>query len=154
MQTWLAFLMIFVSSAFAEERNSLEGYQLVWSDEFKTDGPPNPQNWTFEHGFCRNHEAQWYQPENAFCQDGKLIIEGRRERKPNPAYQPGGTDWKNREFTEYTSASLLTKGRHSWLYGRFEVRAKISAKAGLWPAETRGLQWTAQSRPYCVPQLL
>ena len=44
-------------------------------------------------------------------------------------------NWRtNREYAEYTSASLTTKGLLSWLYGRFEMRAKIETKEGLWPA--------------------
>jgi hypothetical protein len=42
-----------------------DGYTLVWSDEFDSDVAPNPQNWTFENGFVRNQELQWYQPQNA-----------------------------------------------------------------------------------------
>lgn len=112
-----------------------DGYELVWADEFDIEGPPNPENWIFEQGFVRNKEMQWYQPQNAFVQDGKLIIEGRRERKKNPNYQPGSDDWrKKREFIQYTSACVKTKGLHSWQYGRFEIKAKIQAQAGLWPA--------------------
>lgn len=112
-----------------------EGYRLVWADEFETAGPPNPKNWTFEHGFVRNQELQWYQPDNAFCKDGRLIIEGRRERKPNPNYKDGSGSWKtNRQFIEYTSACVKTRGLHSWQYGRFEVKARIKTEAGLWPA--------------------
>ena len=111
------------------------GFALVWSDEFSVDGPPDPKNWTYERGFVRNEELQWYQPENARVTDGQLVIEARRERAPNPNYQPGSTDWKrNREFSGYTSASLITRGLHSWQYGRFEMRARIDTRAGLWPA--------------------
>ena len=60
------------------------GYKLVWSDEFDRDGPPDPANWTYERGFVRNQELQWYQPDNARVENGLLIIEARRERKPNP----------------------------------------------------------------------
>ena len=110
-------------------------YQLVWQDEFDVDGAPNPDNWAFEEGFARNREDQWYQPENAVCQDGFLIIEARKERKPNPNYQPDSDDWtKNRKFSEYTSSSLMTRGLHSWQYGRFEMRAKIDTSPGMWPA--------------------
>jgi beta-glucanase (GH16 family) len=35
---------------------------------------------------------------------------------------------------EYTSASLITKGRASWRYGRIEVRAKLPLGKGVWPA--------------------
>jgi beta-glucanase (GH16 family) len=112
-----------------------EGYNLVWADEFEKDGSPNSANWTYEMGFVRNEELQWYQTENAVCRDGKLAIEGRRERKPNPNYISGSEDWKrNREYAEYTSSSLLTRGLHSWMFGRFEMRAKIDTRPGLWPA--------------------
>jgi beta-glucanase (GH16 family) len=112
-----------------------EEYQLVWADEFEKNGPPDPKKWTFEKGFVRNRELQWYQPENAICKDGRLVIEARREQKPNPGFVKGSDNWKqNREVAEYTSACLMTKGLHSWQYGRFEIKARIQAKPGLWPA--------------------
>lgn len=111
------------------------GYNLVWADEFNVDGPPDPANWTFENGFVRNHEAQFYQPDNARVKDGLLIIEARRESVPNPQHQPGSTNWKNQAAkSTYTSASVLTLGLHQWQYGRFELRARIDVRAGLWPA--------------------
>lgn len=110
-------------------------WRLVWADEFDTDGPPNPANWTFERGFVRNHELQWYQPDNAFCQNGRLIIEGRRDQRPNSQHQPGSTDWRrSRPTIDYTAASLKTEGLHSWQYGRFEMRGRIDVSPGLWPA--------------------
>ena len=63
-------------------------WKLVWCDEFNTNGPPDPANWNYERGFVRNHELQWYQPENAFCTNGLLVIEARREHKPNPDFSP------------------------------------------------------------------
>jgi len=112
-----------------------EGYHLVWSDEFDMDGRPDPQNWRFEHGFMRNEETQWYQEDNAWCENGMLVIEGRKERKKNPHHDPQSDHWaKKRAFIEYTSASLNTSGNKSWLYGRFEIRAKIDVSDGLWPA--------------------
>jgi len=111
------------------------GYTLVWADEFNQDGQPDPRNWSHEHGFVRNHELQWYQPGNAFCDGGLPVIEGRREGRPNPNYQAGSTHWRHRRPTiDYTAASLLTRGKHSWRYGRFEMRARIPTTAGLWPA--------------------
>ena len=109
-------------------------YQMVWHDEFDTDGKPDPANWDFERGFVRNQELQLYQPENAVCKDGMLIIEARRERKPNPDYRAGGKGWKNREFIEYTSACMITKGKHEFTYGKFEMRGRIDIRAGSWPA--------------------
>ena len=112
------------------------GYELIWSDEFDRDGTPDPSKWTFENGFKRNAELQWYQPDNAFIKDGVLVIEARRERKPNPRFgdpdQPEAFRW--RRHINYTSASLQTKGLFQWQYGRLEVRARIKAEQGLWPA--------------------
>ncbi len=111
------------------------GYALVWHDEFSQPGPPDPKNWTFETGFVRNEEWQWYQAQNAWCEDGHLIIEARHEQVSNPKFNSASTDWKlNRRFAEYTSASLNTRGLHSWQYGRFEMRAKIDVHNGMWPA--------------------
>ncbi|MDZ4657401.1 MAG: glycoside hydrolase family 16 protein [Bythopirellula sp.] len=112
-----------------------DSYKLAWSDEFDQDGPPNADNWTYEHGFERNEELQWYQEENAVCRDGFLIIEARQERIKNPRYRTGARDWRrSREFAEYTSACLLTKGKHEWKYGRFVMRGRIDVRPGLWPA--------------------
>jgi len=110
-------------------------YKLVWSDEFDKPGRPHPNNWTFEQGFVRNEELQWYQPENALCKDGMLVIEARRERRPNPAYDPNSDSWRRRrQYVEYTSACLITKGLHRWTFGRFEMRGRIDTRPGLWPA--------------------
>jgi beta-glucanase (GH16 family) len=110
-------------------------WRLVWADEFNTDGAPDPKNWKFEQGFVRNNELQWYQPDNARCQGGLLVIEGRREHRPNPLYQANSTDWKTkRPYIDYTSSSLQTAGLHNWKYGRFEMRGRIETRQGLWPA--------------------
>ncbi|MFC1765282.1 family 16 glycosylhydrolase [Planctomycetota bacterium] len=110
-------------------------YRLVWADEFEEDGKPNPEKWASEDGFVRNQELQWYQPENAICEGGQLIIEGRKERKSNPNYRKGSASWKeNREQIEYTSSCLITKELSHWQYGRFEVKARVKTRQGLWPA--------------------
>lgn len=130
----VACLTFFAPSALPAEPDKAD-WKLVWADEFNTDGRPDPKNWTYEHGFVRNEELQWYQRDNAFCKDGLLVIESRRERIKNPHYRKGSKNWrKSRRFAEYTSSCLLTKDRHAWKYGRFEVRAKIITKQGLWPA--------------------
>ena len=111
------------------------GYKLVWADEFNRDGRPDPNNWIYERGFVRNEELQWYQPENARCENGLLIIEARRQRKPNPNYDANSNSWRrSRQHIEYTSACLKTRGLHAWAYGRFEMRGRIDTRAGLWPA--------------------
>ena len=113
----------------------IPGMKLVWADEFSNNGKPDPKNWTFEKGFVRNEELQWYQEPNAKCKKGVLVIEGKREQIPNPNYGKDSKGWKtNREFAEYSSASINTRGLHEWLYGRFEIRARIDTTMGSWPA--------------------
>lgn len=112
-----------------------ESYQLIWADEFEGEGAVDETKWTFERGFERNHEAQWYQKENAFLKDGCLIIEARREKVPNPFFEEGSRNWKKeRKEANYTSASLTTAGKFKWTFGRLEVRARFAALPGLWPA--------------------
>jgi beta-glucanase (GH16 family) len=120
-----------------------DDWKLVWHDEFDKDGPPDPANWNFEHGFVRNHELQWYQPENAVCASGTLVIEARREHRPNPGYIPGSDDWRrSRQWIDVTSACMTTRGLHEFLYGKFEMRARVDVRPGSWPAF-----WTLGSRP-------
>ncbi len=110
-------------------------YELVWSDEFDINGPPDPCNWIYEHGFVRNQELQWYQPNNAQCKNGMLVIEAKREQVKNNRFDPKSKNWRQRrKYARYTSASIKTRGLHSWLYGRFEARARIDTRDGSWPA--------------------
>ncbi len=114
---------------------SAQQWRLVWSDEFSRDGRPDEATWNYEHGFVRNHEAQWYQSENAFQQDGLLIIEARRDQRPNPTYDADSRHWGRRRPTiDYTSACLTTAGKREFLYGRLEVSARIPVSGGCWPA--------------------
>ncbi|MBC8126871.1 MAG: glycoside hydrolase family 16 protein [Gloeobacteraceae cyanobacterium ES-bin-144] len=116
IQLFLAFTIL--SSAAAD----LPGWKLVWSDEFEKPGLPDPAKWGYEVGFVRNKEKQFYtdsRHENARVEDGKLIIEARKEKLKG---------------AEFTSASVITKGHGEWTYGRIEVRAKLPAARGTWPA--------------------
>lgn len=109
--------------------NSLK---LVWADEFNTDGMVNTADWTYEKGFVRNQEIQYYtemRPENCKIEDGYLVITGRKETTSsgtpaNGSYSDG----------TITSASITTNKKHSWRYGRLEVRAKVPEGKGPWPA--------------------
>jgi beta-glucanase (GH16 family) len=111
-------------------------WKLVWNDEFTTDGRPDPAKWGYEQGFVRNNEKQFYtkdRPENARVEKGNLVIESRKE-----PFDKG----------EYTSASLITRGKAEWVCGRIEVRAKIPTGRGTWPAiwmlgANRALGWPA-----------
>ncbi len=100
----------------------LPGWKLVWGDEFNVPGQPDPAKWSYESGLLRNHELQCYtanRRENARVEDGKLIIEARKEALN------GGS---------FSSASLISRGHGAWTYGRIEVKAKIPAARGTWPA--------------------
>jgi beta-glucanase (GH16 family) len=95
---------------------------LSWADEFDTPGLPDPAKWDHEEGLIRNNEAQYYtrnRLENARVEEGRLVIEARKE-----AFGPAS----------YTSASLITRGRAEFRYGRIEVRAELPRGRGLWPA--------------------
>ena len=121
--------------------------KLVWSDEFNTDGLLDSKVWNYEEGFKRNHEAQWYQKANAYCKDGNLVIEARKEKKSrrNPGFRKNSSRWpENIEKIHYTSASVNTAEKKEFLYGRVEVRAKIPTAGGAWPAIWllgRGMDW-------------
>ncbi len=110
-------------------------YVIIWQDEFDTDGKVDSSKWSFEKGFVRNQELQWYQPENAKVKDGLLLISGKRDAVANPNFQSGHQDWKkSRKQAEYTSASINTRDKFHFQYGVVEVRAKIDTALGLWPA--------------------
>jgi beta-glucanase (GH16 family) len=97
-------------------------WKLVWEDNFETKGLPNPEIWSYEEGYVRNNEAQFYtkeRQENARVENGNLIIEARKD------------NWNGHEIT---SASIHTYGKKSILYGRVEVRAKLPTGRGTWPA--------------------
>lgn len=100
--------------------------KLVWNDEFEGVGLPDAQKWTYEHGFVRNREAQFYtrkREKNVYQKDGKLIIESFRED-----YEENG------QTAKYTSGSVTTEGKAGWTYGRIEVCAKLPKGRGTWPA--------------------
>jgi beta-glucanase (GH16 family) len=122
-------------SACAQNEDKTSEYKLVWADEFDIDGKPDAAAWSYENGFVRNEEFQWYQAENANVKNGILTIEGRKEQIENPNYLAGSNDWqKNRKYADYTSSCIKTVGKKEFLYGRFEVRAKIPTASGSWPA--------------------
>ena len=115
-----------------------DDWKLVWSDEFNHPGAPDAKKWNYEEGFVRNQELQFYtrdRRENARVENGHLVIEGRHEAFPNPAFREGARDWQHsRKQAEYTSACLITQKLEAWKYGRVVVRAKLPQGKGVWPA--------------------
>ena len=122
----LLFMLSLAAPALGEE------WTLTWSDEFSKDGRPDPAKWSFEEGFIRNHEAQYYTPKNARVENGRLIIEARKERLTDLAAGRKGSGGPTE--AKYTSASLTTERTRSMTYGKIEVRAKLPTGRGTWPA--------------------
>ena len=97
---------------------------LVWADEFN-DSEINEDKWNFEIGTGNwgwgNGEYQYYtsRTDNAFIEDGKLIINALNENY-------GGAS--------YTSARMTTKNKGDFLYGKIKARIKVPNAGGTWPA--------------------
>ncbi|MCE5186249.1 MAG: glycoside hydrolase family 16 protein [Planctomycetaceae bacterium] len=110
------------------------GWQLVWSDEFdsgQTPQEPNSANWGYEKGYVRNREWQYYTDrlENAFCRDGLLHIQAMKSPAGTfPAGRGPGQDGS------ISSASLSSRNRLAFRFGRLEMRARIDTRLGSWPA--------------------
>lgn len=121
-------------SALVPANNAPDGYELVWWDEFETDGLVDPARWNHDtfwnlSGWF-NEEQQYYsrdRAKNARVENGHLIIEAHREQTTRKMFRDSSGQ-------EYTSARLESRDRGFWLHGYFEIRAKMPCGAGLWPA--------------------
>ena len=108
----------------------LEGteYVLVWSDEFSVDGAVCSDKWFHQTQFPQgnswfNGEVQHYTDrlENSYVEDGMLKIVAKKEQ------------FTDQDVTlNYTSARLNSK--YAFTGGRVDVRAKLPAGNGTWPA--------------------
>jgi len=101
---------------------------LVWSDEFNTNGAVDPAKWHHQTqlpagGGWFNGEVQHYTDElaNSFVNNGALHIVAIRQ----PYTSQGFTK-------QFTSARLNSK--FAFTYGRVDVRAKLPIQQGTWPA--------------------
>ncbi len=101
-------------------------WSLVWNDEFDGDRLDGGK-WSYQLGdgcdigLCGwgNNELQTYTTANATVSNGLLVITAKEE-------SAAGRD--------YTSARIRTLDNGDWKYGRFEIRARLPAGQGLWPA--------------------
>ncbi len=107
-------------------------WKLIWSDEFDREGSVDPDKWTVEVWPARkvNDEDQAYtgRSKNVRVENGLLVLEAHRERYEKAAY---------------TSGRIHSQGKGDFLYGKVEVRAKLPAGQGTWPAI-----WMLPSNPY------
>ena len=94
-----------------------------WFDEFNYSGLPDSTKWGYDIGAngWGNNELQYYTNSinNAAVDNGLLTITARREKMKD---------------SEYTSARLISKNKGDFLYGRFEVKARLPVGKGTWPA--------------------
>ena len=103
---------------------------MTWSDEFNgpTGSSPDTTKWAIESGGggWGNQELEYYTPrrENLRLENGNLVIDALREEFTGP----------DRVKRDYTSARLITLGRFSQKYGRFEARIQLPYGQGVWPA--------------------
>lgn len=106
----------------AQEITRNNEYQLVWSDEFNYSGAPDDRFWSHEiMKYPPNDELEYYvdSRKNSIVEDGMLKIRAVKEVL---------------EERNYTSARIVSRNKVDWKYGRVEVRAKLPAGTGTWPA--------------------
>lgn len=96
-----------------------DGWELIWKDKFDNNcldlSKWNTEDWAAE----KNNELQYYSPNNVKVEEGVLKLISKKER------------YKGRE---YTSGAVHTKGKFDFLYGKVEMRAKLPAGQGIFPA--------------------
>ncbi|MFD3003756.1 family 16 glycosylhydrolase [Pontibacter toksunensis] len=106
-----------------EDKNWSFKSEPVWADEFEYNGQPDPAKWGYDTGGngWGNNELQYYTDSrsNSNVADGVLSIIARKE---------------DVQGKEYSSARLVSKNKGDFLYGRFEVKAKLPTGKGTWPA--------------------
>ena len=119
MKHFVKFFFVLLAVASLQGCADTNQWDLVWSEEFEYSGAPAAESWSYETGYIRNNELQYYTDklENVRVEDGLCIITARLE----------GED-------SITSASINTWGKKDFLYGRIEVRAQIPSALGSWPA--------------------
>lgn len=106
----------------------IEGWNIVWQDEFDKDSL-DLTKWSREtggHGWG-NNELQFYtdSDSNSYVENGNLTLKAQ--------VVPQGIG-SSKGLRYYSSARLRTYGKGDWKYGRIEVKAKVASGQGIWPA--------------------
>lgn len=116
-------------------------YQLVFSDEFNG-GNLDVSKWTkgYPHhfvedpagkGHVHNHQA-WMADENAYMEDGKLVLRASDQRHPDAPYSVWQGDTER--ILDFQSGAVHSKGKYGFTYGYIEGSFKSSYNLGTWPA--------------------
>jgi beta-glucanase (GH16 family) len=107
--------------------------RLTWSDEFDAKAL-DMSKWSYDTSRNKlgwyNKELQYYsanRPENLRLENGKLVIELRKDPQAIGSYP----DWGRQQ---YSSAKIVTKGKAAFKTGFVEVSAKLPCARGTWPA--------------------
>jgi beta-glucanase (GH16 family) len=122
------FFLFFLIGPFCFAQVDVVYNDLVWSDEFNTNGTVDAANWFHQTqlpagGSWFNGEVQHYTDSNtnSYVDSGVLNIVAKKE-----SFTDQGVT------KQYTSARLNSK--FAFKYGRVDVRAKLPVDSGTWPA--------------------
>lgn len=110
------------STMYSKQHKTLGKWNLVWEDNFElseldttkwTKIPPNKSDW----GKHLSNDDACYS-----YKDGTIGLHGIVNYEPEKDPRP------------YLTGGIYTKGKFAFQYGKLEVRAKLSAADGAWPA--------------------
>lgn len=133
---WLIVLSLFMFSSLSAKAQKLGGWTLTFDDEFngtsldttkwntcyQDQGPGTGTPCTL----AGNSEMELYEPTGQFVEaNGVLTIRGDKKDVVDPV--TGAT-------FHYTSGVITSYDKFSQVHGYFEMRAKLPAGTGLWPA--------------------
>lgn len=135
----LAWYHIFTTSP-PNQTPTTDYTNLVFSDEFNTDGAPDATKWTYDlgnGGGWGNNEQQFYtnSANNVVVQGGNLVLTAKKETISG---------------FNYSSARLKSENKFEFKYGKIEFKAKLPVGGGTWPALwSLGQNYATNTWPSC-----
>jgi beta-glucanase (GH16 family) len=117
-------LILALCSSCATDKAARPGWKLTFQDEF-SGTTLNLKNWSPNDpwGRERNRELQAYVKDAFEVRDGTLRVKADK-----------GQAFYGGKQRDYTSGMMNTYGKFSQEYGRFEIRCRVPAGKGMWPA--------------------
>ncbi len=124
MKVILGIILIFVLKplVFGNKVRHSKNWHLVWVDTFSNDGNPDTSKWSFispKGGGCYRYMTN--SNKDTYIKDGKLILRAAVNTDP-------------KDTVKYTTGGVHSRGKFSFHQGKIEVRAKLGAGKGSWPA--------------------